>query len=185
MHWLLEHNIASNRSPYTKSSETQEWPGARWIVTMTFTNMTRREGQSLSAFINSLRGPSGKFRLFHFECPTPLGTVTGTPRIKGAEQTGDSILVDGLPSNTTGVFELGDFIGIGDEIKQITARVDSDENGEANIAITPNIRITPSDDALVVYGSSTAIFSLKDNQQGAFGFETSVADVEIQIEEAF
>nr|VFK15078.1 MAG: hypothetical protein BECKLPF1236A_GA0070988_101201 [Candidatus Kentron sp. LPFa]VFK30973.1 MAG: hypothetical protein BECKLPF1236C_GA0070990_101251 [Candidatus Kentron sp. LPFa] len=134
MGWLLRANTMAHRSPYTGSTETQELPGARWVVKMSFGNMRRSEEQLLQAFINDSRGISGRFRLFHFVRPTPLGTVTGTPRIKGAEQTGASILVDGLPANETGVFEPGDLIGIGEELKQITARVDSDENGEANIA---------------------------------------------------
>lgn len=108
------------------------------------------------------------------------GAWAGTPEIKGANQSGASILIDGLSTGITGVAKKGDVIQIegvymvnpitkaSTGVLQnfvVTADADSDGSGEATIYISPSITVTgknqtvtgkPADNAdITVWGTAT------------------------------
>ena len=82
------------------------------------------------------------------------GSFAGTPAVNGASQTGATLAMDGFNASATGVYKAGDVFtlpgvyGVNPETKQtlstlqqfvVTADVDADGSGEADVPISPSI----------------------------------------------
>ena len=80
------------------------------------------------------------FNIDHLTLSIPQGTVTGTPLVNGASQTGNSIITDGWAASEI-VLKAGDIIkyaGI-NIVYDVPADVTSDGSGNATIPINPPI----------------------------------------------
>ena len=165
--FFLRGNTQVFRSPLTNSEQVLDLSGDRWVAALTFNRMLRNGAQAseLEAFLHGLRGASGTFNLWNHARTIPRGSPTGAPLIMGAGQTGTSVTADAWPVSTVGLLLPGDMVGIGGELKQVTATVDSDPSGEATVAFTPALRSSPVDNAPIVYTTPKATFRLADDNQ--------------------
>lgn len=183
--WGSEPNTqAGPRSELDGTKQTLALPGDIWTDVLTFTNKFDPEARILRAFITSLRGEAGRFYL------SPPGYVragigTGSPLVKGAAQTGLSVLIDGCTPSVTGWLLAGDYIQIGTELKMMTADANSDAGGNATLYFTPPIRVSPADNSAVVVDSPKVIMKLKDNGQAKFPMQPGhIHAMSIAVEEA-
>lgn len=160
----LESNTQQTRSELNGVVQTLALPGDRWTATLTFTNLFDPKARLMRAFITSLRGQAGRFYL-----PVPgfrrAGIGTGTPVVKGAGQTGSTIITDGWTINQTGVVAAGDYFNIGTELKMATADANSDGSGNATISFTPPLRVSPADNSAIVVTNPKVIMCLADGKQ--------------------
>lgn len=162
--FALESNTQNTRSELDGTVQTLALPGDRWTASLTFTNLKDPQARLIRAFLGSLRGQAGRFYL------TPpayvrTGIGTGTPLVKGAGQTGSTIVTDGWTAGQTGVVCAGDFFNIGTELKMATADANSNGTGEATISFTPPIRTSPADNSAIVVTDPTVIMALTDGKQ--------------------
>ena len=85
--------------------------GARWEGVYTLPVMKRgAETAVWTAFFISLRGRLGTFLAFDPHNAVARGSVPGTPLVKGATQTGNSLVTDGWGLNQSNILLAGDYI---------------------------------------------------------------------------
>ena len=140
--------VSVTRSPFTGTIQTQDWgiTGATWWeYEIEIALLTGRNGQRMSAFLAELGGAAGRFL---FADPSIVNTTgVGTPLVKGAGQSGTSLITDGW--SATGLLA-GDFFSLGTDtgtrLYQITADV-VPAAGNATIQFVPPLRSSPADNA--------------------------------------
>lgn len=167
---MAENAVAISQSPFTFQQQVVAHPGQRWAASISLPPMKRQDAEYWVTFLLSLKGQVGTFLLGDPNCVDAQGSassVSGTPRVNGAGQTGDTLTIDGLPLSATGYLMAGDYIQIGSggsaQLYKVLTQVDSDGSGEATLDIWPNLRSSPADNALVVVSSTKGNFRLRDN----------------------
>jgi hypothetical protein len=80
-----------------------------------------------------------------------VGTVAVAVKVKGGSQTGSNLVTDGWGNTVTNSVRAGDAIKItGDNaVYIVTADADSNGSGEVTIPISPPLRTSPDDDAVI------------------------------------
>ena len=76
----------------------------------------------------------------------------------GAAQVGSTVSTQGWTANRAGLLLPGDMVGIGGELKMVTAPVASDAQGRAVIAFKPELRASPANGSAIVTDRPTALF---------------------------
>lgn len=161
----LVTNTQSFTSPLNKTVQTAELPGAFWLATLAFQNLTEADGRILKAFVASMDGMAGRCYLWDMSHASPSGIATGTPLVKGASQIGKSLTTDGWTASKTGILMAGDLFGVNGELKIMTNSPNSDGSGNATLAFRPALRAVPADNAVITLAAPTCIMRLADDQQ--------------------
>lgn len=159
-------NTQTFESPFTAGVQTMVLPGARWACAARFDNLQPADRAKLLAFLASLRGTAGRFYLGNLGQPTPRGTALGTPLIKGASQTGASLITDGWTAGAT--LLAGDFIGFnaGAELRMLIADATADGSGNMTLSLDEPIRVSPGDNTALVTAAPTCIMRLTGDEIG-------------------
>jgi hypothetical protein len=167
---MAENAVAISQSPFTFQQQVVAHPGQRWAASISLPPMKRQDAENWVAFLLSLKGQVGTFLLGDPNCFDAQGsarTTPGTPLVNGASQTGDTLIVDGLPTSVTGYLLPGDYIQLGSgstsQLYKVLTQVNSNSSGGATLDIWPNLRSPTSDNAAVVVASTKGRFRLKDN----------------------
>lgn len=123
--------------------------GHAWLIDLRYGGMTRAAFAPLWAFLNKQGGQYGTFTI-SLPSFAIRGAGGGTPLVKGASQTGTTLLTDGWP-NTTAVLKSGDFFQIENDPKvyQVTDDVTSDGSSNASLPIFPALQRVPADNAVI------------------------------------
>ena len=184
--WALESNSQSFSSPLSRSIQTRELTGSRWLASMVFTDLSNTDARVLAAFLAQLRGMSGRFFLFDYAHRTPRGVGTGTPLVNGASQTGTSLITDGWTPSQTNILRAGDYVEFNNELKIITADVNSDGGGNATLTIEPPMRSSPSNNAVITVNDAPATMMLRDDGQAKWANRPGVfSSFSVSAVEAF
>lgn len=159
--------VGLSASPFTGQQNTYLHPGEWWMVEATLPPMTRAAAEEWISFLLSLRGQSGTFLFGATVFGTARGVATGTPLVKGAAQTGTSLITDGWTHNVTGILKAGDFIQLGttstSRLHKNLKDVNSDNDGDATLDLYPRLRASPTDDSTIVVSSPKGVFRLASN----------------------
>ena len=94
------NSVAISQSPFTYKQQVVAHTGQRWEAEVSLPPMKRSDAEVWIAFLLSLKGQRGTFLMGDPNCATARGSASitpGTPVVNGADQTGDSLTVDGLP----------------------------------------------------------------------------------------
>ena len=186
MTFSLQPNTASFQSPMNRSIQTSELPGARWFAIFGWNNLTDADARIIKAWLNKLSGMSGRFYLGDMSHKTPAGSASGTPLVKGAGQSGRTLITDGWTADQTALLLPGDYIGIGMQLCVVTATATSDSGGNATITFEPPLRSAPADNQSVVVSSPTCTMMLADDKQDNFDFQQkNLTNITINCMEAF
>lgn len=158
--WKKMNNTQTFASPLTQSVQTGVLPGARWACTATFENLQAADAASLRTFLARLQGTAGRFYMGNQPHRTIRGTGAGTPLVKGAAQTGYSLITDGWTVGTTVL--AGDFIGFngGAELRMVVTDATANGSGEITLAFDEPIRTSPNDNSAIVINDPTCIMRL-------------------------
>ena len=99
---------------------------------------------------------------------TARGIATGTPLVKGASQTGNSLITDGWTASQTGILKAGDYFQLGSstssKLYKVLNDANSDGSGDATFDIWPNINTAVSDDTALTVASAKGLFRLAANE---------------------
>jgi hypothetical protein len=110
------------------------------------------------------------------------------PFVRGAGQTGSSLIVDAVSPSETGYLLAGDYIQLGSgataTLHKVLQDVDTNESGQATIDIWPNIRTAPADNAIVTLTNTVGRFRLSGNQQSFSINEASIYGISFDCVEA-
>ena len=150
-------------SPLTGYTQTASRKGGRWFLRMTFNNLQGSQRSALRGYLAFMEGQVNRISVGDHSYTGALGALGGTPRIKGAGQTGTSLITDGWPASTT-VLKAGDLLsysnGTYSELKQVTSDATTNGAGEVTLSIAPEIHTTPADNTLIVTASPVGTFML-------------------------
>ena len=118
-----------------------------------------------------MRGVYGQMFLGDWDGRTARGTASssaGTPLVKGASQTGNTLLIDGATASQTGYLKAGDYIQLGSGISQrlhmVTADANTDGSGNATLSIEPALRTSPADNLAITVANCKGVFRLNSNE---------------------
>ena len=170
----LMSNTLKHVSPLNGATSTQEFPGAKWLVTYTLPPMVRADAAAWQAFFTQLRGQSGRFFGFDPSAKTPRGVATGTPIVNGAGQTGTSLITSGWTISITGILKAGDYFQVGNELKQITQDINSSGAGAATLVFEPPLRNAPSNGASIITTNPTCIMMLNSDDMAAWDIDEAL-----------
>ena len=134
-----------SESPYTFSQAIFEHPGKRWGIEVQLVPMYRARAEEWVAFLAALRGRRGTFLLGDPAGPVARGVAGGYPLVKGAGQSGGTILVDGCGANVTNWLRKGDWVqeglGSSSHLHKSLTDVSSNGAGECTLELWPGPRV--------------------------------------------
>jgi len=163
--------VAISQSPFTFKQQVIAHQGQRWEADITLPPMQRADAEVWVSFLVSLAGRRGTFTMGDPNAAAARGSASvtpGTPLVNGADQTGASLTVDGLPTSVTGYLKVGDYVQLGGgssaTLHKVMTQVDSNPLGQASLDLWPYVRIAPSDDATVTVGNTVGVFRLASNE---------------------
>ncbi|MFK9074022.1 hypothetical protein ACNARK_17335 [Proteus sp. DFP240708] len=163
--WQLLSNSKTFTSPFNGSSQTVRFPGSRWRCELTFNNLNEEKSRQLEALVASLDGMSGRVKIASWIRKGRYGY--GLPRIAISSQLGHRLETKDWKRNMR-VLQQGDRLTVGNELKMVVADVVSDNNGRANIPISPMLRTSPTVNEVLEVERPFGVFRLVDNEQGKF-----------------
>ena len=163
----LNRVVAVTESPFTNQEQVYEHDGAQWKATFTLPPMKKDSASIWLAFLMSLRGRRGTFKIGDQDRKTIQGTATGTVLVRGAAQTGNAINLDGFTASRANVFLAGDYIQINSYLYMVSANVTADGSGQATVYVEPSLRTgieAINDNTTVVYTNTTTLMRLDTNE---------------------
>ena len=170
--WGPVTNTARAKAPWTFQDIVQVFAGEMWQGELSIALQTEADGRALAAWITSLKGTKGTFKLGDPALSAPLGSAAvtpGTPVIDGVGQTGNQLAISGLPPNVTGYLLAGDMMQVGAfpisapadaHLHMVLADVDADGTGRATLDIFPSLRESPTNGSAVVLVDPQGVFAL-------------------------
>tara|TARA_Y100001973_G_scaffold106528_2_gene185036 strand:+ start:9279 stop:9884 length:606 start_codon:yes stop_codon:yes gene_type:complete len=169
--WTLEFNTQTFTSDLNGAIQTAELPGARWSVSMTFSNRFGRAAWALQATLAKLAGRAGRFYVTPADWEDRAGNASGTGAVATDASGGTSIDTDGWDINITDLFYAGSYFEVNGELKMVTADVDSDGTGLATIEFSPPLRKAVTDGMQIRHVEPRAIMMLSDDSQANWGIQ--------------
>jgi hypothetical protein len=162
--------VGVSKSPFTGAQQVQKHQGQWWEFEAKLVPMARANAEAWLSFIISLNGMQGTFLLGEPLGATARGIATGTPLVKGASQTGNSLITDGWTASQTGILKAGDYFQLGtgssSKLYKVLADANSDGSGNATFDIFPSINTAVADDSAIVVSSAKGLFRLASNEMG-------------------
>lgn len=160
---------SQSESIFTKAQQNYKFSGEQWAGEVTFQPCRRADAAEIQAFLGELYG---KYGTFLYGDPDALqqgirGAGGGTPLVKGASQTGNTLLIDGLTSALSNVYRKGDYFqlgtGLDSRLYMITQDINSNTAGEATLQFVPALRSSPADNAALTFTSAKGLFRAVEN----------------------
>lgn len=183
----LTRTISISQSPFTKQEQVYQHDGEQWKATFTLPPMKKDSASIWLAFLMSLRGRRGTFKMGDQDRKTIQGTATGTVLVKGAAQTGNAINLDGFTASRANVFLAGDYIQINSYLYMVSANVTANGSGEATVYVEPSLRTgieAINDNTTVVYSNTTTVMRLDTNFTNWDSNHVSVYGISFSCSEA-
>ena len=183
----LTRTISISQSPFTKQEQVYQHQGEQWKATFTLPPMKKDSASIWLAFLMSLRGRRGTFKMGDQDRKTIQGTATETILVNGAAQTGNAINLDGFTASRANVFLAGDYIQINSYLYMVSANVTADGSGEATVYVEPSLRTgieSINDNTTVVYSNTTTVMRLDTNFTNWDTNQVSVYGISFSCSEA-
>ena len=155
--------VGQNTSIFTGQQEVQVHQGKFWTAQIKLSRLGRADADQWKRFFLRLKGLEGTFLMGDPDRATPIGSASGTPGVPvvaGAGQSGDQLMVSGLPVSTTGYLKALDYFQLGTgataRLYQLYDDVDSDAGGLATLSFWPDLRTSPANlEAVTVVNAQT------------------------------
>lgn len=162
--------VGLSASPFTGSQQVYAHAGQFWSAEVELPPMQRADAEDWIAFLISLNGREGTFLMGDPVNTSTRGLGTGTPLVKGASQTGNSLNTDGWTTSQSDILKAGDWIQLGSgstsTLHKLRQDADSDSGGNATLEIWPGIRTAPADNAAITVANCNGLWRLAENVQG-------------------
>jgi len=139
--------VTSQQSPFTLSSQVQDWGGEVWKISLDVVIKSGAAARSFEAFANSTLN---KRRLFVLRDALICNSArTETIAVSGAAQSGNTLVTDGWGASG---MSAGDFFSIGSGSDARLYQVTEDcipVSGVNTLTFVPRLRSSPADGAAV------------------------------------
>lgn len=156
--------VAVAVSPFSGAQQAYQHQGQFWQADISLPPMRLETAAPWMAAFLQLNGRYGTFRLGNAAMRTPRGAATGTPLVKGASQTGQSLITDGWTAGVTGILKQGDYLQVEDRLYMVMVDANSDGSGNATLDIWPRLRSAPADNAAITVSNCKGLFRLTSNE---------------------
>ncbi len=129
--------------------------GWTWEERFGLLSVRNSDDMSLMAYIKKAWNRGAIFDITHPLIPgsgiTPNGLGTAGVLVKGASQTGGTIITDAWPTTTSNCVRAGDALQFAGDVATyiVVDDASSDGIGDVSINISPNLRKSPADNAVV------------------------------------
>lgn len=131
-----------------------------WSLSFTPLPQTTAESRAWKAALVQLSRLSNTFDMTPPDHDgNPAGYAGSAPVVKGAGQLGLSVDADGVTPSTA-IAKAGAYIGVGGELKMLTADADSDVGGNVTFNFEPPFRESPADNSTIELDAPVATFRL-------------------------
>jgi len=168
----LMTTVAMTESPYTGAQQVFQYQGNWWEAEITCPPMNHSTAREVIATLTSLRGGIGQILLGDWDGRTARGTASssaGTPLVNGADQTGNTLVIDGAAASQTGYLKKGDYIQIGSGLSSrlhiVVEDANTDGSGNSTLSIEPELRTSPADDTAITVANAQGVFRLVGNAE--------------------
>tara|TARA_R110000824_G_scaffold47353_3_gene134949 strand:+ start:9817 stop:10416 length:600 start_codon:yes stop_codon:yes gene_type:complete len=184
--FVLMFNTQTYGNGTTNQVQRKSTTGAKWVATYTLPPQKRATYADWQVFFALLQGRLNTFNGYDPNGVTARGIATGTPIVKGASQTGNTLITDGWTINQTGIMKKGDYFSVNNELKMITADSNSDGSGDSTLTFEPPLRNSPADNApLTVSTASCEMILLTDQVNFQVNKSMVSSPIVIQAVEVF
>lgn len=157
------NGTASYVNPFTGEAQYQTYTKQFWMASLSLVTLNRAGAAEWQAFLAKLQGRKGTFLMGDPDASTPRGTPAGTPLVKGASQTGNSLITDGWTPSAANVLLAGDYIQIDSHLYMVLSDVTADGSGDATLDIWPRLRDDAIDNAAIVTTGAKGLWRLDTN----------------------
>lgn len=185
---LMSSSIA-DKSPFTGQGKSYDYGGQWWEGQVTFKPVRRVDAALIQSFVAKLRGQFGTFNYGDPDALT-LGFqgAGGTILVKGASQTGNNLIVDGMTPSTT-IAKAGDYFQLGTgtsaRLYMFTQDLVSDGSGDGTAVFEPDLRSSPADNTQLDITAPVGTFRLVNSDFMWSSNETSIYQMSLTFREAF
>jgi len=163
--WTNFNAVGMTRSPFTFATQAQQHQGQLWSAEVSVAAATSRaKVEPWMAFLAQLMGPWGTFLMGDPYGKTAMGVATGTPRVNGAGQTGNTLATYGWTANITNILKRGDYIQIGQRLYKVLNDHNTDGGGGTTLDIWPRLRESPANNATIITSNTVGLFRLADSE---------------------
>ncbi len=166
--------VAALTSEFTFATQVQQHAGYRWVFNIALTpGLKVGDGvyEQWHAALLQLNGQAGTCYYGPGYRSTARGIATGTPRVKGARQTGSELITDGWTISQTGIMKQMDFFTLGTgtstRLHTVTVNANSNGSGDATLDIWPPLRESPANNAALDVSAPKGVFRLASNVMAA------------------
>lgn len=143
MSLMLEPNVRSFVSPYTRSSQMIDLLGEAWVMTMTLGERKHAAGAAREAFLAKLRGGVHTVNLWHFRRPTPRGTLRGALTLAAqAAQGAQTLSVTGGAGQANRTLLAGDMLGLAGQLLMVSQDCQANGSGVISVPLANRVRST-------------------------------------------
>jgi len=167
--------------------QARQIDGQRFTLRLQFPPMTRTEFAPIIAFIMKQRSQLESFTYVPATVSTTRGSASTTISVNGSHAAGDNtITVDGMGNNLTGVLKAGDFVRFTGQTKvyMVVEDLNSNGSGAGTLTIEPPIRSALSDNTVLIYnnvdftvGLTTDIQEFSIGTENYFQYEVDLIEV--------
>jgi hypothetical protein len=156
----LDQNKATFQSSFTRQRQTVPVAGGigdRWAGFVKTRPLKNPQALTAMNFLMKV-GVYGRFTMLH---PNYSGAASGESigLVKGAGQSGKSLLIDGFTPSTL-ILQAGEWFQVRDEFKRVTANATSNGAGEITVFFEPTLRVSPADNDPVDLSSPVLLCEL-------------------------
>lgn len=163
MTMTLVSNTRALRSKWSGSVQTQETPGTRWQITMTFNNLSDDESRKLESLFVRLNGMAHRVRCRDFGRETFV--AKGNPVVTAGSKMGSQLNTSGWTPGQV-IMREGDYFVVNCEMKMATADITSGPTGQATLQFGPPLRRSPDAGAAIQTNNIWSVFLLNSNESG-------------------
>lgn len=167
-------------SPFTSATESVEFPGARWALSLTLPPCKPANGGQAEAFFGRLAGGVERVRLGHFLRPVPRGSMRGAPTLAEAAVRGQ----DFLKLATAGTLAAGDFFKVGGQLFRVFQDC-APLAGVLTVPLVQRVRGSLANGAAVEWDRPTALFIMPAMSAGVSFSPGVQAGAAVELVEVF
>lgn len=181
MDFYLQKNTTRYPSPITKTVQTLDRQGRRWIARI----VLRGKGQKFGQYVDALIDRGDSFLLWDMRRPKPLnGVITGV-QLSAAHLRGNTtITVDGLPPSQIHLIT-GDYVGIASRLYRLLSDVEADGAGAGVFELNRGLLADVADNAPVTLRRPTCeMFIASDDAASSPVDSNGFHEYEIPFEES-
>ena len=157
----LTSNSGMTQSPWSAAQQVQLNTGQLWSFTAEYPPMSDDQARNWWGVLAGLNGRYGTFLFGDPRWKSPRGNWGTTTVVSGASQTGQTLLVSGLPS--AGIVRAGDYFQLGSGSASQLYVLTADATAAAGIAtldIWPRLRTSPADATALSVTNTVGVFRL-------------------------